>query len=364
MRRAVYLNHASIMTGLGNLDQTWQGLLNQETSIVRREHFPNALLPVTGLSLYKKDLTEARENFTKIIMEDCLVDFPKLPQNTLVIWTGIKNSAEAIESRFYGSNRPRYGSSVEFRSWIIESLGLTNGGMEVNAACASSTVGVALATEYIVSGKYDHVLVAGADVVSPFVYYGFAALKAMKGEVCRPMDVNREGLSLGDGAVALYLSAERQSDLVVSGYGITNDANHITGPSRDGAGLARAMQQALDMSGLEPETVEAFCAHATGTRYNDTMELLAVASLFGEAGLPVFGVKGAIGHTLGAAGGIEVALCGKCLETGLIPPTVGCRNPEAPVVVLEPTSFPGRNILTSNSGFGGVNAAVLMEKMS
>ena len=118
------------------------------------------------------------------------------------------------------------------------------------------------------------------------------------------------------------------------------------------------------MAGLDPFNVQAFCAHATGTNFNDTMELLAAQSVFGE-NLPfVFGVKGAIGHTLGAAGGIEVALCEKCLKEAMIPPTVGCRLPESPDVVLEKTAFPGRNILTSNSGFGGVNAAILMENLS
>ena len=243
-------------------------------------------------------------------------------------------------------------------------LGLNNGGMEVNAACTSSTVGVALAAEYIVEGRYDHVLVAGADIINRFVYYGFAALKAMTEEVCMPFDAGRKGLSLGDGAVALFLSAERRSDLRVAGYGISNDANHITGPSRDGSGLAKALRQAIGMSEITFDEAQAFCAHGTGTRYNDSMELKAIQSLYGDNSPLVFGVKGAIGHTLGAAGGIEVALCGKCLLEGTVPPTVGCNNPESPGVVLDRTKFSGKNILTSNSGFGGINAAVLLEKLS
>jgi 3-oxoacyl-[acyl-carrier-protein] synthase II len=364
MNRAVFLNRTSIVTGLGSLDQTWEALLNQQSGIVKQEHFPNALLPQTGLSLYRRDFLTHQANFVRVLMEECLADFPKLPSDTFVIWTGIKNSAATIENHDNIGNMPGYASEGELRAWLTERLGLTGGGMEINAACASSTVGVALAAQYIAAGKYDHVLVAGADMVSRFVYFGFAALKAMREEVCKPFDLGRNGLSLGDGAVALFLSAEGTSDIRVGGYGITNDANHITGPSRDGAGLARAFQQAISMSGLENAAVEAFCAHATGTRYNDTMELLAVRSLFGGKEPPVFGVKGAIGHTLGAAGGIEIALCGKCLSEGVIPPTVGCKNPESAAVVLEKTAFPGRNILTSNSGFGGVNAAVILERLA
>lgn len=364
MNRDVFLNYSSIVTGLGTLNETWEALLNNKSGIVKKEHFDNSLLPKTGLSLSKRDFTGISANFTRLLMEECLSDFPELPRDTFVIWTGIKNDAPAIESYYDGAENPSCSSAHEFRAWLTHFLGLTKGGMEINAACASSTVGPALAAQFIKEGKYDHILVAGADAISRFVYYGFAALKAMTEAVCMPFDVNRNGLSLGDGAVALFLSAERNSNIRVSGYGITNDANHITGPSRDGAGLAMAMLQAVEMSGLRPEMVQGFCAHGTGTRFNDSMEVLAAQSVFGEEPPPIFGIKGAIGHTLGAAGGIEIALCQKCLSEKVIPPTVGCKSPESPAVVLEKTLFAGENILTSNSGFGGVNAAVLLEKLT
>lgn len=364
MKRDVFLNYSSIVTGLGSLDETWKALLTSESGIINKEHFENSLLPRTGLSLYKRDFTGYQANITQLIMKECLTGFPELPQDTFVIWTGIKNDAETIESYYDGVETPSCSSARQFRSWLTQFLGLTNGGMEINAACASSTVGVALAAQFIKEGKYDHILVAGADTVSRFVYYGFAALKAMTAEVCMPFDVDRNGLSLGDGAVALFLSAERGSAIKVAGYGITNDANHITGPSRDGAGLAKAMEQAIEMAGMRPDQIQGFCAHGTGTRYNDSMEILAAQSLFGAVPPPIFGVKGAIGHTLGAAGGIEIALCGKCLTEGMLPATVGCKTPEFDRVVLENTMFPGRNIITTNSGFGGVNAAVLLENIS
>ncbi len=364
MKRDVFLNHAAIVTGLGTLNQTWEALLNHKSGIVKKAHFDNSLLPATGLSLYQRDFSNTPSDFTQFLMEECLADFPELPRDTFVIWTGIKNNVEVIESLSDGAAMPRCSCAADFRRWVSDRLGLAGGGMEINAACASSTVGAALAAQFIAAGRHDHVLVVGADMVSRFVYYGFAALKAMREDVCLPFDTHRNGLSLGDGAAALFLSTEPGSDLRVSGCGITNDANHITGPSRDGAGLALALRQATEMAGLEPGDIQAFCAHGTGTRYNDTMELLAARSLFGDEPPPLFGVKGAIGHTLGAAGGIEIALCGKCLSEGLIPATVGCTTPESPGVVLEETVFAGRNIITSNSGFGGINAAILMEKLS
>ena len=265
MNRAVFLNHSAIITGLGSLDQTWESLLNNQSGIIFKEHFENELLPKTGLALYKRDFADLQVNFTQSLMAEALAEFPKLPQDTFVIWTGIKNNVEAIESLYNKAEMPRYASAADFRLWLTSFLGLNNGGMEINAACTSSTVGLALAAQYIAEGRYDHILVAGADMVSRFVYYGFAALKAMTADVCMPFDTKRNGLSLGDGAVALFLSAERNSDIQVTGYGITNDANHITGPSKDGLGLAQALRQAIEMAELAPKSVQAFCGHGTGT---------------------------------------------------------------------------------------------------
>lgn len=362
MNRDVFLHYSSIVTGLGSLNQTWESLLRHQSGIVKKAHFDNSLLISTGLALYQREMSDWQANFTQSLMEECLAGFPQLPKDTFVIWTGIKNNVEAIESNYHGTGVPQCSSAVDFLRWLTSRLGLAGSGMEVNAACASSTVGVALAAQYIAEGRYNHILVAGADMVSRFVYYGFAALKAMTEDVCMPFDTGRNGLTLGDGAVALFLSAEPCSHIRVTGYGITNDANHITGPSRDGLGLASALRRAIEMAELEPNDIQAFCAHGTGTRYNDSMELSAIHSLFDNHIPPVFGVKGAIGHTLGAAGGIEIALCSKSLQEGIIPPTVGCNVPESPHVVMQTTTFPGKNILTSNSGFGGVNAAVVMEK--
>ncbi len=364
MKRDVFLNHSAVITGLGTLDSTWKSILDNRSGIVKKDHFNNSLLGKTGLSLFNRDLSGFTQNFTRFLMDECLAGFPDLPEDTFIIWTGIKNNAESIENQYNKAEMPLYSSEYDLRCWLSGKLGLKKGGMEINAACASSTVGAGLAVQFIKDGKYDHILVAGADIVSRFVFFGFAALKAMSEDVCKPFDVNRKGLTLGDGAAALFFSAERQSDICLSGYCITNDANHITGPSRDGAGLEKALRGALEMSCMEPEDVQAFCAHGTGTQYNDAMELSAAKSLFGDDIPPVFGVKGAIGHTLGAAGGIEIALCGRCLSEGILPPTVGCAKPEISNVVMEKTGFQGKNILTSNSGFGGINAAVIMENMS
>ena len=241
--------------------------------------------------------------------------------------------------------------------------------MELNAACASSTAALALGAEMIRQGEARAVLVCAADVVSRFTFTGFCALRALTPAVCRPFDLRRDGLCLGDGAGALLLADEktaaqsgRPPRARLAGWAIGNDATHITAPARDGCGLTAAIRRALEVAGLTPDEIQAFCAHGTGTVYNDAMELTALENVFGARRFPVFSIKGALGHTLGAAGVIEAALCAEALRTRTAPPTAGCAQPEpraAGRVADREQAFAGQTILTANSGFGGVNAALI-----
>jgi 3-oxoacyl-[acyl-carrier-protein] synthase II len=166
------------------------------------------------------------------------------------------------------------------------------------------------------------------------------------------------------------MSAERAARLerpplaLVAGWGVSNDATHITAPARDGCGLIRAIDNALRLSQLDSDQIAAVSAHGTGTVYNDAMELTAFRHIFGNRPLPVYSVKGAIGHTLGAAGGIEVALAARALSEGVVPPTVGLlqAEPEAESLVSpRARDIAGDYLLTTNSGFGGINAAIILK---
>ena len=192
---------------------------------------------------------------------------------------------------------------------LAQALGLQNGAPQlVSSACASSLAALALAASAIRRGQCDSALVVGGDTVSEFTLSGFAALMALDPSGARPFDVRRRGITLG-GAVAFALLMRRERACregrpclgVVGGWGLTCDANHLTGPSRDGTPLAEAAGQALRMAGCRPGAVAAIAAHGTGTVYNDQMELLAFRRVFG-APRPLFSVKGGLGHTLGAAG--------------------------------------------------------------
>lgn len=242
----------------------------------------------------------------------------------------------------------------------------------ISSACTSSTVAIAQAAAQIERGECDCAVVVACDAVSEFVYSGFASLMALDPEGARPFDADRQGLSVGEAAGFIVLmSAERaerekRSSLgEVAGWGMSNDANHMTGPSRDGGALARSIEVALARANISPENISTICAHGTGTQYNDSMELKAFKAVFPES-RPIFSVKGGTGHTMGAAGLVEALLTLNVLRKERVLPTVSLKCPEgyAEEWVSSETVFllNCEWALTTNSGFGGVNAALVLRK--
>jgi 3-oxoacyl-[acyl-carrier-protein] synthase II len=315
------------------------------------------------------------ENLTQTLLRRVLPRFRRFPDVRTIIWAGVKGNAEFIEQGGWTSEPGRGFPHLprHYTSWIRDQLGFREAKLiEVQAACASSAVGLAVAADLIVSGISPSVLVIAADIVSRFSFMGFGALNALTADVCRPFDIRRNGLLLGDGAGAVLLGGEDYVSVTgltprarLSGWGVASDAFHITAPAPDGRGLVSAIRRALEKARSEPRDIAAFCAHGTGTVYNDAMELRAIDTVFGRRPFPVFSVKGAVGHTLGAAGAIEALLCADALDEGVVPPTTGCEQPEARGVGRiseERQEFDGRRVMTTNSGFGGINAALIFEK--
>ncbi|MDD8025054.1 MAG: beta-ketoacyl synthase N-terminal-like domain-containing protein [Acidobacteriota bacterium] len=314
----------------------------------------------------------AGENLTQALLRRILSPLRELPPVQTIIWAGVKGNAEYVESgRAAGAVFPFLPR--HYSRWIRDVLGWPDADLrEASAACASSTVGLAAGARMVADGRSRSVLVVAADIVSRFSSVGFSALNALSPGVCRPFDDARDGLILGDGAAACLLAgrayareAGRGPMARLTGWAVTNDANHITAPARDGRGLSAAIRAALDLAGRNPDEVGAFCAHGTGTVYNDAMELTSIETVFGNRRFPVFSIKGALGHTLGAAGGIETIVCARALESGSVPPTAGLRTPEpraAGRVTGGKQSLGSGVILNANSGFGGVNAVVVLER--
>jgi 3-oxoacyl-[acyl-carrier-protein] synthase II len=226
-----------------------------------------------------------------------------VPSDAALITATIKSGADNLESFCRGK-------PVNFQDVLLSSiadiagtqLDLSCNGICVSASCASSTIAVAHGAALIESGRVEAVLVCSADLITEYHFSGFSALKALSPFPCRPFDRDRKGLSLGEGAAALLLmnaARARRENLdqlgTVLGWGISNDATHITAPAKSGRGLVQAVDQALRSAKRKPEEITAISAHGTGTVYNDLMELNAFRQVFGERKVPMYSIKGAIG---------------------------------------------------------------------
>jgi 3-oxoacyl-(acyl-carrier-protein) synthase len=251
---------------------------------------------------------------------------------------------------------------------LAASLGCAGPVQCVSAACISGLSALQQGALLIQRGQADIVLVAGVDLISQFVLAGFHSLKSLDPEGCRPFDQARLGLSLGEGAAAVILARRDllpPNVIYLTGWGTSNDANHLTGPSRDGSGLALAIRRALERAGLTPNQIDYVNAHGTGTPYNDNMESLALRSVFGDAVPPFSGNKGLFGHTLGIAGVLETVICVNALKHQLLPgtPRLRTRDPVAPesLVITPHPAKKLQRVLKMNCGFGGTNAAVILE---
>ena len=237
----------------------------------------------------------------------------------------------------------------------------------ISNACISGVSALVVASRLIESGKYTQVLVAGGDLLTRFVVTGFQSFKSVSPEMCRPYDQSRDGLSLGEACGALLVTSDRnhvveERPVLLKGGAITNDANHISGPSRTGDGLYYAIRQALDEAGLEPGGISFVNAHGTATPYNDEMESKAL-HWAGLDQLPMNSMKSYWGHTLGASGVIETIACLEELRSGEVFGTLGykvCGVPFPLNISDKHRIYALQSCVKTASGFGGCNAAVVL----
>ncbi|MDR1759514.1 MAG: beta-ketoacyl-ACP synthase [Fibrobacter sp.] len=240
-----------------------------------------------------------------------------------------------------------------------------------STACASSASAFASARNMIYAGVCDAAIVGGVDIVSLPVMLGFSSLEAVSPEPCNPFSANRSGITLGEaGAFFLVTKEADGASLKIIGIGESADADHMTAPRADGAGAILAMQGALSDAELSPSQIDYLNLHGTGTKLNDAMESLAVASVFSGT-LPVSSTKAMTGHTLGAAGALELAICGMTLlQTGnekFLPPHLfdGVRDETLPSLNLVPAPHAVNRVsrcMSNSFAFGGCNVSLVMER--
>ncbi len=259
-----------------------------------------------------------------------------------------------------------------FAAEIVWEFGTNGPRRTYGTACAAGNYAIGSAARAIASGRIDVAIAGGVDAFSRIAMLGFARVRAMSTDRCRPFDRNRRGMQLGEGAAFLVLERERSAALrgarrraVIGSLGLSGDAHHPTAPRPDGSGIATAMRSALRASGVGAGDIGWINAHGTGTPASDAAESVAVATVFGDrTGPPVSSLKGAFGHCMGAATAVEAAMTVLALERQVIPPNVGVLDVDdgLPIdVVVEPRPVGDlRWAMNCGYAFGGLNSALLI----
>ncbi|OEF98562.1 beta-ketoacyl-ACP synthase II [Desulfuribacillus alkaliarsenatis] len=250
------------------------------------------------------------------------------------------------------------------------------------SACATGTHSIGDAFKIIQRGEADVMITGGTEAsITPLGFAGFCAARAMSTrndqpeKASRPFDKDRDGFVMGEGAGVIVLETlehalERGATIYaeIAGYGLSGDAYHLTAPSPEGEGAARAMEMAITDAGLKPEQISYINAHGTSTDFNDKFETMAIKTVFKEhaAKLPISSTKSMTGHLLGAAGGIEAIACVKAIQEDIVPPTINYETPDPECdldyVPNEPRKVIVEATLSNSLGFGGHNASICIKK--
>lgn len=375
MKREVFIVSDNITSPLGSsTEENFNALLEGKSGIMRHERPEYSPTPFYA-SLFndEKGSNGLDHQFTKF--ERLLIksissalsgsDVDVKSFETVLIISSTKGNISMLEESERNedlNNRIALHTSAKL---IAGYFGNPNQPIIISNACISGLAALIIGKRLIESGQYHHAVVAGADVISRFVLSGFQSFQAVSDQPCRPFDADRNGISLGEAAGTVILSKNKKSDSVqIAGGSVSNDANHISGPSRTGNELSIAVKKSMKEAGVSADDIAFVCAHGTATIYNDEMEAKAF-SLSGLSKIPVNSLKGYYGHTLGAAGIIESIISVKSLQADTIIPTAGFNNIGVSAKVNVCSSI--QKVKTSGcvktaSGFGGCNASIVLKK--
>ena len=267
----------------------------------------------------------------------------------------------------YAYAQQEMGSPALF---VAHALGALGPAYAVSTACSSSAKALISAARLLRADLADVVIAGGADALSDLTVQGFAALGAVAPQRCNPFSLNRCGINVGE-AAAVFVVSRMPGPVRLAGWGETNDAHHISAPEPSGRAAAAAMQQAMQRAGVAPGQVDYVNLHGTGTAQNDSMESRALHGLFGRS-IAASSTKPLTGHTLGAAGALEAALCWLTLTdnpAGVLPPHWWDGVPDPgldPLHLVRPGQARNaavRRALSPSFAFGGSNAALLLEAL-
>ena len=382
----VYVAADNIVSPLGFTSaENFECLKNMQTGVRLLEHSDISSEPVHASVIDNDKLNKAflklnaKEEYTRLEKMMILSVTDALSQNkniditsdkTLLVFSSTKGNIDLLneeEGKKFDKKRVYLWETANVIARYFKN---NNQPLVVSNACISGVLAIILGKRLLEEKRYDTIVVIGADSMTHFVVSGFQSFKAVSNEIAKPYDVNRNGISLGEGCGTIILTYKEsklnsKTKIAVKGGASSNDANHISGPSRTGDGLLLAIEKTLKESNVKPSEVDFISGHGTATLFNDDMESLAITDAKLDK-VPMNSLKSYFGHTLGAAGVIESIIGIHSMNENVL---IGTYNFDtlgvtAPINIIKETKTSEvNNCLKTAAGFGGCNAAVLFQKM-
>lgn len=387
MRKEIYITDYNCVTPLGfNVESNWNALLEGKSGVAlhtvidNQDAFYASMIDSDKLNEEFNTFFDYAQNdihnFTRLekmllLSLQPLVEKHAISEDTAFILSTTKGNISLLKNQ---SELPEGVYLSKLAEKIAGYFGFKTKPIIVSNACVSGVMAISVAKNMIQAGKYKDAFVIAGDELSEFVISGFNSFQAIGSGPCKPYDKTRDGINIGEAAAAVYItgcysdegriSQNEKFRFKVLGDSAVNDANHISGPSRTGDGLYASIKNAMTEAKVSPEQIGFISAHGTATLYNDEMEAIAFNRMDLQH-IPLNSMKGYYGHCLGASGLLESIIS---METALHSTLIPSKNFEE-MGISQPLNIIRENqtaeikyILKTASGFGGCNAAVVLEK--
>lgn len=385
MKKEIYITDYNCVTPLGfDVDSNWKALLNGNSGVAlhkiieNQDAFYASVIDSEKLNKefdrafpQNEDLKFTRLEKMLLLSMKPLVEKHQITEDTALILSTTKGNISLLKNQ---NELPQGVYLSELAQKIADFFGFKTKPIVVSNACVSGVMAIAVTKNMIQAGKYKDAFVIAGDEISEFVISGFNSFQAIGSEPCKPYDKNRNGINIGEAAAALYvtgchsdeekISQNEKCKFKVLGDSAINDANHISGPSRTGDGLYGSIKNAMMEAKVSAKEIDFISAHGTATLYNDEMESIAFSRMELQ-NVPLNSMKGYYGHCLGASGLLEsIISMESALQNTLIPSKnfeeMGVSQPLN--IIKENQTATVKYILKTASGFGGCNAAIVLEK--
>lgn len=374
--KEVFITDYNCVTSLGfDVSSNWNALLEGKSGVAlhkiieNQEQFYASMIDSEKLNgEFQKNFDN--QNFTRLekmflLSLKPLVEKHQISDKTAFILSTTKGNISLLKNQ---TTLPEDVFLSKMAQKIADFFGFKTNPIVVSNACVSGVMAMAVAKNMIQAGKYKDAFVIAGDEISEFVISGFNSFQAIGAEICKPYDKNRDGINIGEATASVYITSELNQNekfsFKVLGESAINDANHISGPSRTGDGLFASIKNAMTEAKISSEQIDFISAHGTATIYNDEMEAIAFNRMELQ-NVPLNSLKAYYGHCLGASGLLEsIISMESALNNTLIPSKnfeeTGTSQPLNIIKENQPAEI--KYILKTASGFGGCNAAIVLEK--